>query len=183
MIPLKHVVPAFILIGSFLNGGSILAQEPRHVSLGDRIRVTATQCGLLQQTGVITSLEPGLFTLAVNEEELRCPVEAVGDLEVSLGKRHWWKSSLAGLGIGAVSGSVTLAVLFHCGSETEDCPPDSYPFFVGAMLGGLSGVIIGSLVGAARGSEGWREVPVPLVQPSVHLSPRGALRFSVSFRK
>jgi hypothetical protein len=78
---------------------------------------------------------------------------------------------------------VRVTALGHCSSGAEDCPPAIWRFAFGSVFAGLSGLVIGSLVGAARGSEGWREVPVPTFQPSLQISSRGALRVSVSFRR
>ena len=73
MTPDKNIVLALILIGSLLRGGPIVPQERGPVEPGDRVRVTASECGLQQQAGTITSLEADGFTLIVDGEDIRCP--------------------------------------------------------------------------------------------------------------
>ncbi len=180
VLALKRVIWAFIFL-HFTHLGETWAQEPLGLNLGDRVRVTAPECSILVGQFEFRGLKDDSLLLRYDRGDHTCPLDAVQNLEVSLGKRHWWKSSLAGLGIGAAGGVTAGLFFFHCNSGAEDCSK-GFLVFLGAVWGGLSGLVVGSLVGVARGSEGWRTVPLPPVQPYLNLSLEGGPGIGVSIR-
>lgn len=145
---------------------------------GDRIRVTAPDCQLRQQKGVLTSVDRDLFIGTIRGEEIQCPSEALTRLDVSVGERRWWKGSLIGLGVGLGVGGIGVIAI------TSDPAPGDDMYGLAAALWAIAttstGLVLGTVVGLIRGSDTWREVPLPLFQPSLFVSRGNRLGFGFS---
>ena len=170
-----------VLLFTLISPPLTQAQERVRVSPGDRVRVTALGCQLRKQTATLLSLDNDLFSATVGEKEMACPVEALTQLEVWKGEEHWWKWVLVGAGVGAGVGMG--AVLLSDPCETE------LSIFIGECVPARSAVVaittsVGILAGLAVGltarEKSWKEVPLPLFQPSLFVSGGGRLNLGIS---
>lgn len=145
---------------------------------GDRVRVTAPECELRKQTGVLRSLENYLFSATLGDKDVQCPFEALTRLEVSVGERKWWKTSVIGLGIGLGVGAVGVIAI------TSDPKPGTDMYGLAAALWAVAstsaGLLVGTGIGIIRGRDHWEEVPLPLVLPYFGPSLDGRLNFGFS---
>lgn len=110
------------------------------------------------------------------------PRAQVTQLAVSVARASRGRGALRGAGIGFLVGGVTGATL--AGLTYTPCSPGEWicltrseaMAFGGALLG-AGGIVVGGIVGAARGGERWRAVPVPEVAAGARLqvAPRGVM--------
>jgi hypothetical protein len=170
--PKTAVCLAFIAVSAVLRTST--AQETSLLKPGDRVRVTAPECQVTRQTATIISFEDKVVAAVVGERDVRCPYDAVEEIEISLGRRRWWKCSLIGLGVGVGVGMGSAMII--SGSNQGDDMGLSI-LAIGSTLAGLLG---GTAVGVIRGTEGWKTVPLPPVQPYLVLSPHSGLGFGLS---
>lgn len=158
-------------------------QEFVQVFVGDRVRVTAPECQLEEQTGTLDSfsIEDDLLTVSSEDREIQCPVTALTRFEVSLGEREWWTDSLKGLRYGALAG-LAAGVAIFAGDKPEEDAPTAEAFLAVAGLSG-AGFLMGTLIGAVRDPEDWAEVTAfGAVQPWVIPSSRDGLQVGFSVR-
>lgn len=157
---------------------SAIGQEPPQARPGDRIRVTAPDCGLGRETATLASIEGGVLSATDGGSELCCPLGSVTTLETSTGVRlRGWKPVLIGVGIGAGIPAAYMVAYFQGGNESDG---DSAA--LGAALLMIGGVGIGLIAGAIVGlthTEGWQEVPVP-VQPFGFMAADGRAGLGLS---
>lgn len=131
-----------------------------HVS-GERVQGTLQELGADSARLVATSGTPVVVSLA-----------EVRRIEVSLGRRReFWKHlGMTAMGLSAVGGVLAASsyepcdedVLFGCLLSPES---RSEAFLWGALVGGVTGIPAGVVVGAAVKREQWRAVSQPAAQP------------------
>ena len=173
-----RIIMCLAMAVSPLQTRAIKAQEVPLIRPGDRVRVTAPECQLREQMATLLSLEKDFFSATVGDTDIQCPVEALTQLERSVGERKWWKASLLGLGVGVGVGAIGVLVI------TSDPPPydDMYGMvaFIWAIASTTAALLVGTGIGIVRGRDHWKEVPLPLVQPSLFVSRGSRLNLSIS---
>ncbi|HEX6537139.1 MAG TPA: hypothetical protein VF041_21335 [Gemmatimonadaceae bacterium] len=148
-----------------------VGQLPASVGPGTRVRVTspfvrrqvATVASVSTESMAIVPEQPPRDTLAILLVELQ-------RLEVSQGwKRDTWR----GVGVGAVAGGITGAVIGavtyrrpECdegafGCSVADFGPGGQAAIAGA-LGAIAGAVVGGVIGSLHTSEHWRGVKLQL---------------------
>jgi len=169
---LPALVALFLAIPSWAG-----AQGTVQVFGGDRVRVTAPDCQLLGQTGTFISIEDDVLSARSGENEIRCPMEAVTRLEVSLGERDWQRDALKGMRYGLLLGLAGGAVIIAT-SDRDEGFPTLDAFLVTAGTGAV-GFLVGRVVAATGDPEDWADVTLPLGRPSLFLTGEG--RFHLGF--
>jgi hypothetical protein len=148
------------------------AQETPQVKPGDRVRVTAPECQLKRQKGTLISLDQNLFSATVGNEDIECPVEALTEVQVSVGKRKWWKASLGGMGVG-------VGMMFVMGAYSEPGEFGDKNSLIAVSLAPI-GLVTGTVVGLIRGKDSWEEVNLLPIRPSLQVSAHGRLGFGLT---
>jgi hypothetical protein len=149
---------------------------------GDRIRITAASYGLENRTArVVNVRSDSLFLHIAPAETLAVALAGVTRLDVSFGRRRY---PLQGAGIGSLIG-VTSGVLI--GYASGDDPPGWFAFTAGekAVLAGvglgLTGLVVGTVVGLLKTSDRWMSVPLGAAEASPRLQvSRGGARLAVA---
>ncbi len=167
---------------------SVRAQTTGPLAPGDRIRVVARRAlnpPLREGTVLAVGADSLVLRLQPRGDSVVMQMAQVTSLEVS---RGWRSNTRKGLTIGAVSGVVLGAV---AGAATyKPCVSQCYIDFGagpsvagGALLGGLVGLAMGSVIGSLRQSEQWARVPL---RTAGHLSAvpdsRGGATVSFAMR-
>ena len=173
-------VAAFMLIPV----GAMAAQAAQLES-GARIRVTATPYALKNRTARVLGVRADSLLLQVAPAEtLTVALAGVTQLDVSTGRR---RHTLRGAGIGAAVGVASGALL---GYASGDDPPGLFAMSasgkaaLGAATLGVTGLVVGGVVGALRVSDRWTSVPLGTAQatPSLQVGRGGArLGMAMSF--
>ena len=169
--------PIFVVLLAYSSPVAASAQVTSVVAPGDRIRVTAPECLWVKQEATFVSFGENRFSAVVDDKDVSCPASALAALEVAQGERRWWKASLAGMGIGGVA--VTLV-----GAGMEPDYASAAPL-AGVILGMPAGFLVGTVVGWARGSVDWQNVPLPTAKTHLMVSTNRTLGFgfSISLRR
>ena len=160
---------------------SISAQVPTQFEPGQRVRVTAPDCGVRRQTTTVEVLRGDSFALPRDTNRSsnpinHCPLASVTRLEVSRGRKS---HSLEGLGLGWLVGAGVGAAVSDCdpSSSTQDIC-EAVPIAVGASVGLFIGTIFGALIKTER----WEDVPLDRLRVSFAPQRDGfALGVSVSY--
>ena len=144
----------FVLVCIF--GGApteIAAQEPFSFQPGERVRVTAPDCGLRGVGTGFRALRGDTLVLDTTE----CPLASVTRLDVSRGRKS---HARLGAGIGVLAGALVGVVACRGGcviGDEGDFSDFSVPFaFAIGLIGGIAGGITGWLIKTER----WEEVPI-----------------------
>ena len=150
----------FVLICIF--GGApteIAAQEPFSLQPGERVRVTALDCGLRGGGTEFRALRADTLVLETTE----CPLASVTRLDVSRGRKS---HARLGAGIGFVAGALGAVVACRGGcviGEEDDFSDFAVPFaFAIGLIGGVAGGITGLFIKTDR----WEEVPIERLRVS-----------------
>ncbi|MFC1639221.1 hypothetical protein ACFL3B_00490 [Gemmatimonadota bacterium] len=164
---MRAAVP-LVTVSMLLTVGSIDAQQPPAIPPGQRVRITAPECGIQRQVTTLEEYTGGALVMPTGS----CPLDSVTRLEVSRGRKS---HSLEGLGLGWLVGA-------GVGAAVSDCDPSSLgiceavPIGIGATVGLVIGTIFGSLIKSDR----WEEVPLDRVR--VSFAPQRDGRFAVGMR-
>jgi len=169
MLSLRVATLVALVLGSAPTG-SLFAQEASALRPGDRVRVAAAECDLRKDEAIFRSLGDDLLAISVGDLDVQCPVGALDRLEVSEGKRTWWKAGLVGAGIVVVTGAVTASAV---------ATPEGDNSLLALVWTGVL-TPIGFLAGALARGERWREIPLSRPEFSMHLNPLGRVGFSLS---
>lgn len=150
---------------------------------GDRVRITATSYGLENRTARVANVRSdSLFLHVAPAETLAVALAGVTRLDVSFGRRRY---PLQGAGIGSLIG-VTSGVLI--GYASGDDPPGGWFAFTAgekAVLAGvglgLTGLVVGTVVGLLKTSDRWISVPLDVAKPTPSFQVgRGGARLAVA---
>ena len=160
-----------------LPGPRVAGQEVPHVSLGDRVRLSAPAIAAGPIVGTVISRGEDTLTLAVvgRETPLGVPLGGVQSLDISHGQHS---HALAGLGIGVGFGLILGAIDGANSQDSYLCSDSGTCAALGAVSWGLTGLLIGALVRSER----WERVPLSRISVRSATGDRGiALGVAVSF--
>jgi hypothetical protein len=163
-----------------LQTSAIKAQEVPLIRPGDRVRVTAPECELEKAEGTLLSIGNDRFSATVGKKDIQCPVQALTQLEVSLGERKWWKATLVGLGIGIGVGAIGVAVIWEDELRKDSWTPNYAPAIMWTMGWITVGAVTGSEIGRRRGRDQWKEIPLPVGRFSMLRTPSRQLCIGLS---
>ncbi len=162
-----------------------LAAQDTLVTPGARVRVSAPTVAERPLLGTVVALE--VDTLIVDARgyahPLALPLASLAWLEVSRGQKS---RTLKGAGIGfLVGGAAGLATAAIACAIAGDCYDDSLTGLVYAYFGGL-GAVVGALTGAIIGStidvDRWVDVPLERLRVSLGPQRDGRLGLGLSVR-
>ena len=154
------------------------AQVASTLQQGIRVRVVTTEGTSI--VGTIAAPIGDSITLSRSYEVSAFALNEISTVQVSRGKgrlRGALIKGAAGLGIGMLSGAILGAATY---TKADECDPGSFCLFdciivcsrtdaalmAGTMIGGL-GLVVGTAVGIATGSEQWQAVPTPPTRQSL----------------
>ena len=175
----------FVAILAFVPLASATAQ----VGPGERVRVTFCppdfSCAGSSRTSVGTLLawKADSLVMESNGDTVAVPLDIVTGLDVSWGQKS---RTLKGAGIGSlVGGAAGLATAAIACAIAGDCYDDSLTGLVYAYFGGL-GAVVGALTGAIIGStidvDRWVDVPLERLRVSLGPQRDGRLGLGLSVR-
>ena len=181
-------VAAFLLVP--LGAVSSQAAPPAR---GDRVRITTVPNALDKRASARHSSEAyfpaarvlrvgsdSLYLLVAPADTLAVALDGVTRLEVSAGRRSYAKR---GAGIGALVGVASGVVAGYASGDDRGwcCFSAGEKAFAYGVGLGLSGLIIGSVIGAFTVSDRWTSIPLGAVAatPRLQMGPGGA-RLSVA---
>ena len=132
------------------------SSAPLRLAVGQRVRVSAPEYGMLEDIADVAALPADSITLMAHGRTATVPLAAVREIDVSLALRNGaarglLKGTLIGAGIGGILGALGSAGCsgFACGAGVIVLPP------MGAMIG----AIIGTIGGATHTYDVWAPVP------------------------
>ncbi len=111
-------------------------------------------------------------------ERTRLPIDSITRIEVSRASRgHGLAGGLVGLGVGLVGGfAVVPAAIEVCEGIEGACA------LIGAGVGGLTGLLVGIVVGDGIRTHDWEEVPLGRLHVSFAPQHRGRFGLTASVR-
>ena len=140
---------------------TLSGQQPDAIEIGQRVRVTAPTCSLVEQVGRFQGMRDRTMVLSAGSSSFECPLRSVTSLEASQGRyRSATKAQTYGL-LGAAVGVIAGVVLM-----------DGLGI-IGPIMLGASGAATGALVGASP-RDRWEAVPTSQLQGS-RARQRGAV--------
>ena len=158
-----------LLLGLALFGfpGAILADEPRALTIGSRIRATSNEAGAEFVVGRVVALEPGVVVVRAEADgpESRLPLTPSTTFEVSAGRKS--RASRGAL-LGAAVGTLPGLFMTFGDYNTDKGNPRAV-----SIVGAAAGAAIGGLIGLALRSEDWRPAKAPSVTAAIAPAPRG----------
>ncbi len=161
------LLPAVLAVGLLVPLASLEGQ----LQSGQRVRVTAPDCGLDRQPATFQAFDNDTLVLG----PMKCPLVSVTHLDVHRGRK-----SAAGLGAGIGFGVGTawaialLSTPSICNPETR-CGAGDWAKLI-SLFGGI-GAGLGGLVGLVFRSDRWEEVSLDRLR--VSLSPQRDGRFAL----
>ena len=169
----------FVLTVSVFVPFAILTAQQNPLQPGSRVRITAPDCGLNQQTGMLDPSLGDTLVLAYGASNARCLRSNVTRLEVSRGRRSKW---VTGLGLGLLGGALVGAAVGPTLNHPEDGLTAADWAAVGVLLGAPTGMVLGTLIGASIKRDRWEEVPLDRLRVSFAPKRDGfAFGMSVAF--
>jgi len=167
------------------------AQE---VSPGTRVRITATSIAEHRIVGTILTIGADTLTLRTKRkvapfmlksngqaETLAIPFASVTKLEVIRGKK---RNVVKGAGIGVVVGGLSGVVY---GFSEGDDPPGGILEWTAkekaamlGIMGSLSGVVLGALIGALKTTDQWEKAPLDRLRVGLIPLHQGGILLSAS---
>jgi hypothetical protein len=165
--------PGLTAVALVLGSAVAFPSEPRVVTVGSRVRVSAPETGPAPLMGSVVGLEP--HAVLLQEASSRIPTRvALGPattIEVSGGRRSKaGRGAMLGAAVGAMPG-----LLMTFGDYNSD--PDYSPGAV-AAVGAAAGAAVGAAVGWAIKSEQWLPAQAPSVTAGI-VPLRGGIGASV----
>jgi hypothetical protein len=164
-------ISAFMLVPL----GAVSSQAVLQVESGDRIRITARQNMLDNQTARVLSVSGDSLLLRIAPAEtLAVALAGVTRLEVSTGRRTHTRR---GLGMGALIGVTSGALLGYASGDDKRgwccffLTAEEKALVYGTGLG-VTGLVIGAIVGATRVSDRWTSVPLGAAMATPRLQVR-----------
>ena len=131
---------------------------------GSRVRIQMTGADSAVVGRLVSLTDGDLVYAASDGREVRVEDSAIERVEVAhAGNRTW-----AGVGVGALSGSLVIGVVAAMTYEEPRCTSicvqifdEGDTFLIGALGGAVAGGLVGGLVGSLIKTESW----TPLVRP------------------
>jgi hypothetical protein len=174
--------PTVLAVALMLVPLSDVAPQAALPKSGDRVRITATSYGLENRTARVANVRSdSLFLHVAPAETLAVALAGVARLDVSFGRRRY---PLQGAGIGSLIGVTSGALI---GYASGDDPPGWFSLTAGekAVLAGvglgLTGLVVGTVVGLLKTSDRWISVPLDVAKPTPSFQVgRGVARLAVA---
>jgi hypothetical protein len=163
--------------------GAVSSQAVQPKS-GDRIRLTTTVNALDNRTGrVLTIRSDSLLLQVAPAETLAVALAGVTRLEVSTGRRRY---ALRGAGLGSLIGGASGAVIGYASGDDRGwcCFSAGGKAVIYGVGLGVTGLVIGTVVGALHVSDRWTSVPLgsAVATPRLQVGRRGTgIAVAVSF--
>ena len=187
----------FIILFSSVLPVQVLAQQI-DIKAGSRVKLDVPTLSEEKLIGNISSMTDTTIFLDVGNSIYVIPVASIEEISVSTGIRAQKKQAtilgiVAGGSIGSIIGYLTIEPCVVEENPLLGClgkPTSKFrSALIGATLGGVSGALIGRLVGSTE-TDRWQKVPseillniepVGALQPSTH--PQLTLRWTIGSRK
>lgn len=149
------------------------------------VRVTSRAAGLDRRRGIFRGVRDSTLLLQAGPGPLvQVPVNQIDRLELLIASKT---ASSTGMKIGMLAGlaigvGVGVAAKSSCDSDPDSEPAICSVWLLGGPLAGVAvGALGGTLLGSARRTETWREVPVSALPVAV--SPvRGGMRVGLTLK-
>ncbi|PKD45172.1 hypothetical protein [Rhodohalobacter barkolensis] len=172
--------------------------QVNNINVGDRVRISAPAAQtktLYRKTlfGTVNNITPEEIYLLSNNEYFIIPFNSIRRIHVSTGKkRNTGKGALIGLSSGALlGGMISLVTYEECDdSEPFGCWLDfskGESFVLGAAALGLSGLVLGTVLGAIIKTDRWHRLPIevlmnspPVTSQKLSFCPVVNVKFSIS---
>jgi len=177
-------MPTIILLAAILASaasGTIAAQDTVRLEPGQRVRVTAPTISRAPIVGV-GHMEADTLVVETDGRTLHFARASLTRVDVNHGqKSNVGKGALFGFLIGAGVGAVALGSNDYCTLEVS--PAAGSCALIGAGVGGVGGLLVGTVAGALIKTDRWRELPLDRLRVSfIHARLRPfAVAMSVSF--
>jgi hypothetical protein len=163
-----------------VQAGEVPEPPAFQVPAGARVRLASDALPGAAVVGRVSRWTDDILALAVSEPDaplggvpLAVPQASVRRLEVSLGRRSYWKQgALSGAILGAAGGAAAQV------DTSESCSLDSDAYCSrgeAVAFSAVTGALLGGLVGALVKTERWQKVSVEVLAPRSSAS-RGAPR-------
>ena len=156
-----------------LSIGSVarLVGHSHAASIGDRVRGRSSST-----TGMLAAIGPDSITIQSSAGETRLPQDEFRGLRVLEGsERKWaqgWAIGLtAGASVGAIFGALMEPPADDPGCEFI-CPNRGADTIIGGVVFGLTGSVVGALIGATTRSERWSRISRFVEAGGVRADPR-----------
>ena len=163
------------------------------INVGDRVKISAPSAQPKTLFGTVHSITPEQIFLISNDEYFIIPFNSIRRIHVSIGKKsNTGKGALIGLSSGALLGGILSLSTYEECDDTEPfgCILDfskGEPFLLGAAAGGLSGLVLGSVLGTIIKTDRWYRIPIKVLINSqtttsqkLSFSPIINVKFSIS---
>ncbi len=164
------LLPAVLAVGLLVPLASLEGQ----LQSGQRVRVTAPDCGLDRQPATFQAFDADTLVLG----PMKCPLVSETHLDVYQGRRaNAGKGALIGLAIGGGGGAVAGAIALSgsCLDSADGCPLAGAAIF--ALFFGPPSILTGAVIGALIKTDRWEEVPLDRVR--VSFAPQRDARFGL----
>lgn len=158
MKPLLWKFIVMLLLTVHANTG--YAQIER-IEKGDKVRIEAPTISITPITGDVNEISnQGILLYGSSDEIL---FNAMDRLEVGKFKRRTWRGAL----IGGATGGLVIG-LINLG-QNDPCPinetcffdwTDSEAFLIGAVVGGVPGLLIGGIIGSTIEGVNWKTIRI-----------------------
>jgi hypothetical protein len=192
-----RTVTPLLAVCVLISTAGLQAQERELLKSGDRVRVywlgrprDMWDWHAPDVIGTVISLtSDSLTVLTWDRSNVELPLDSVGGIEVNRGE----KSNVGkGMAYGAISGiTAGIIVGVAAGQAKGGCSigafgdTDCRPLYAaaGVLLGGVTGTIVGGIVGALNKTERWEQVPLERLrlEPVAMFDGRFGLAVLVSF--
>jgi hypothetical protein len=134
----------------------------------------------------LSTLSHNSIAVADGKDGLVIALDSVTSLEVPGGqRRRTGRGALIGLAVGAGIGAMTgpaMGAAVSYGPCFDNCTSGFQDAVTGALILGIPGLLIGTVIGAASKTEGWEEIPPDRMRVSFAPQREGfAFGLSVSF--
>ncbi len=152
-----------------------LATLEAQLQPGQRVRITAPNLGISKHSGILVAADGDTLTV----DTLRVALMNVTRLDVHRGRKS---RVAAGLGIGALTGAATLAVI---GASLNICQREDLEAScagIGAGVGAVGGSLVGLVIGAVIKTDRWEEVPLDRLRVSFGPQRDGRFGLGLSVR-
>ena len=154
-----------------------LANLEGQLQSGQRVRVTAPDCGVDNQSLTFEALRSDTLVL----DTMNCPLVSVTRLQVHRGRRsNAAKGALIGLAIGGGGGAL-VGVIVYSGLRSAGVT-SAEGAALGALLLGPPSILAGVIIGALVKTDRWEEVPLDRLSVSLGPQRDGRFDFGASVR-
>jgi len=167
--------------------------QVNNINVGDRVKIYAPVAQTKTLFGTVNNITSAEIFLLSNDGYFIIPLNSIRRIHVSTGKkRNTGKGALIGLSGGAfLGGMISLVTYEECDdSEPFGCVLDfskGESFALGAAAVGLSGLVLGTVVGAIIKTDRWHRLPIevlldsqPVTSQQLPFRPIVNVKFSIS---